>query len=320
MSETAIKFRSVTKRFDGTELPAVDRLDLDVHQGETVALIGASGCGKTTTLKMINRLIDPTDGAIMVAGRDVRSVPILELRRSLGYVIQQVGLFPHMTVAANIAVVPQLLGWDRKRIAARVDELLALVHLPPEQYRGRRPAELSGGQQQRVGVARALAADPPILLMDEPFGALDPITRASLQNEVLDIQRKLRKAIVIVTHDMEEAIRLGDRIVVMEQGRIAQAGTPADLLLKPATPFIASLLGEDRAIKLLQTMKVASLMQAGGEMTDGAPGIGRDATLHEALGVFLSSGAPGLTVTDEDGKAVAMLARDGLFRLQSAHR
>ena len=275
MNGIAIEFRSVTKRFDGAAAPAVDRLDLRVGRGETVALIGASGCGKTTTLKMINRLIEPTSGTILVAERDILSLPVLELRRSLGYVIQQVGLFPHMTVAANIAIVPQLLGWDKKRIAERVDELLTLVHLPPDQYRGRRPMELSGGQQQRVGVARALAADPPILLMDEPFGALDPITRASLQNEVLEIQRKLRKAIVIVTHDMEEAIRLGDRIIVMEKGRIAQEGTPAELLLRPATPFIASLLGEDRAIKLLQTMSVGDLMQPGGQAGPTAPTLAR---------------------------------------------
>lgn len=318
MNGAAIEFRAVTKRFGSAGAPAVDRLDLCVARGETVALIGASGCGKTTTLKMINRLIEPTSGTILVSDKDIQSLPVLELRRSLGYVIQQVGLFPHMTVAANIAIVPQLLGWEKKRIAERVDELLTLVHLPPDQYRNRRPAELSGGQQQRVGVARALAADPPILLMDEPFGALDPITRASLQNEVLEIQRKLRKAIVIVTHDMEEAIRLGDRIVVMEQGRIAQEGTPAELLMKPATPFIASLLGGDRAIKLLQTMFVEDAMQKGDPADQSAPTITASATLHEALGVFLSTGAQRITVTDQSGSPVGVLAREHLFELQAA--
>jgi osmoprotectant transport system ATP-binding protein len=319
MSDAAIEFRTVTKRFDAAAKPAVDRLDLEIRRGETVALIGASGCGKTTTLKMINRLIEPTSGTILVTGKDVHEIPVLELRRSLGYVIQQVGLFPHMTVASNIAVVPQLLGWDRQRIAARVDELLTLVHLPPAEYRHRRPVELSGGQQQRVGVARALAADPPILLMDEPFGALDPITRASLQCEVLEIQRKLRKAIVIVTHDMEEAIRLGDRIVVMEEGRIAQSGTPAELLMRPATPFVASLLGEDRAIKLLQTMTVGDLMSAGrGDAPADAPRLDRLSTLHDALGAFLASGRSELVVTDEAGTAVGRLARDRLFELQGA--
>jgi osmoprotectant transport system ATP-binding protein len=321
MSGPAIEFRSVSKRFDGAEKPAVDRLDLEIRKGETVALVGASGCGKTTTLKMINRLIEPTGGTILVTGKDVRSIPVLELRRSLGYVIQQVGLFPHMTVANNIAIVPQLLGWDRKRIAARVDELLALVHLPPEQYRHRKPVELSGGQQQRVGVARALAADPPILLMDEPFGALDPITRSSLQDEVLEIHRKLKKAIVLVTHDMEEAIRLGDRIVVMENGRIAQAGTPGELLMKPATPFVASLLGSDRAIKLLQTMRVEELMSSEIEGdAPVAPKLLSHSTLHEALAAFLASGAGRLTVANEKDEPVGTLTRDRLFELQAERR
>ena len=316
MTDTAIEFKSVVKRF-GNAKPAVDNLDLQIQHGETVALIGPSGCGKTTTLKMINRLIDPTSGSILVNGKDIRSVPILELRRSLGYVIQQVGLFPHMTIAANIAVVPQLLGWDRRRIASRVDELLTLVRLPPDEFRHRRPMELSGGQQQRVGVARALAANPPILLMDEPFGALDPITRASLQREVIDIQRKLKKAVVIVTHDMEEAVRLGDRIVVMEGGHIAQAGAPQELLFRPATPFVASLLGEDRAIKLLQTMTVGQLAAAGGlaALPATVPEITDTATLHDALGLFLTSGVDALAVTDAAGARTGALDRDRLFAL-----
>ena len=319
MTDTAIEFRSVVKRF-GDARPAVDNLDLRIQHGETVALIGPSGCGKTTTLKMINRLIDPTSGSILVDGKDIRNVPILELRRSLGYVIQQVGLFPHMTISANIAVVPQLLGWDKRRIASRVDELLTLVHLPPDEFRHRRPMELSGGQQQRVGVARALAANPPILLMDEPFGALDPITRASLQREVIDIQRKLKKAVVIVTHDMEEAVRLGDRIVVMEGGHIAQAGAPQELLFRPATPFVASLLGEDRAIKLLQTMTVGQLAGACDLATLPAtvPEITDTATLHDALGLFLTSGVKSLAVTDAAGARTGALDRDRLFALHPA--
>ena len=314
MSGAAIEFRNVAKSFDG-QSNVVDGIDLTIGQGETVALIGPSGCGKTTTLKMINRLVEPTSGSILVDGRDVGTIPVLELRRSLGYVIQQVGLFPHMTIAANIAVVPRLLGWDRERIAARVDELLELVRLPAAEFRDRRPNELSGGQQQRVGVARGLAANPPVILMDEPFGALDPITRADLQQEVIEIQRALKKAVVIVTHDMEEAVRLGDRIVVMENGRIVQAGTPRDLLSGPATPFVASLFGEDRSIRLLQTQLVAELMETGEDASGAAPGqrIATDAPLHEALSRFLESGAPALSVHDTAGRTIGRLARERLF-------
>lgn len=311
MTTVAIEFQSVTKRFPKTDRPAVDQVNLKVHQGETVALIGASGCGKTTSLKMINRLIEPSGGGILVNGQDIRSLPLLALRRSLGYVIQHVGLFPHMTVAANIAVVPKLLGWDRARINKRVDELLEMVHLPPAEFRDRRPFDLSGGQQQRVGVARALAVDPPILLMDEPFGALDPITRASLQNEILGIQRKLRKAIVIVTHDMEEAVRLADRIVVMQAGRIVMDASPSDILMRPATPFVASLLGDSRMIKLLQTLKVRD-HAAAGNCAD-APHLPGDASLHDALNLFLETGADAIAVRDT-GEG-SCLSRDRLFTI-----
>ncbi|MDR0809507.1 MAG: ABC transporter ATP-binding protein [Gemmobacter sp.] len=312
MTTAAIEFKSVTKRFPKTDHPAVDRIDLRIHRGETVALIGASGCGKTTSLKMINRLIEPTEGSILVNGQDIRHLPLLSLRRSLGYVIQHVGLFPHMTVAANIAVVPKLLNWDKARITRRVDELLEMVHLPPAEFRDRRPLDLSGGQQQRVGVARALAVDPPILLMDEPFGALDPITRTSLQNEILDIQRKLRKAIVIVTHDMEEAVRLADRIVVMQAGGIVMDASPSDILLKPATPFVASLLGDSRMIKLLQTLKVGDHATAGN--CGGAPELPASASLHDALNLFLETGADTIAVRG-GGAMAACLRRDQLFSI-----
>ncbi|WP_436643239.1 ABC transporter ATP-binding protein [Microbaculum sp. FT89] len=312
MTGIAIEFQSVSKSFSAKLRPAVDQIDLKVHQGETVALIGASGCGKTTTLKMINRLIEPTAGAILVNGKDVRSLPLLELRRSLGYVIQHVGLFPHMTVAANIAIVPRLLGWDQERIHRRVDELLELVHLPPAEFRDRRPFDLSGGQQQRVGVARALAVDPPILLMDEPFGALDPITRASLQNEILEIQRKLRKAIVIVTHDMEEAVRLADRVVVMQAGKIVMDASPTEMLLHPSTPFVASLLGEGRMIKLLQTLKAVD--HTGPGSCEGARELPQGASLYDALNLFLETGAPALAVRGADGGG-SCLSRERLFEV-----
>lgn len=312
MTIPAIEFRSVVKTFAPGSAPAVDHLDLSIDHGETVALIGPSGCGKTTTLKMINRLIDPTTGTILVNGRDIAGLPVLDLRRSLGYVIQHVGLFPHMTIARNISIVPELLGWNQRRIDERVDELLTLVHLPPAEFRNRRPLELSGGQQQRVGVARALAADPPILLMDEPFGALDPITRGSLQDEVIQIQKRLRKAVVIVTHDIDEAIRLGDRIVVMEGGQIVQSGAPEELLANPANPFVASLMGEDRMIKLLQTIKVSRVADLG-ITAQGSATIAMDATLHDALIGFIHHGVDRLAVCD-NGAVIGSLSRADLFR------
>jgi osmoprotectant transport system ATP-binding protein len=240
-----IELDRVTKRFGegASEVTAVDDLTLTVADGEVVALVGSSGSGKTTTLRMINRLIEPTSGRIMVEGRDVTTVATHELRRSIGYVIQQSGLFPHRTVLENVTTVPRLLGWDKKRSRARAHVLLKLVGLDPEMA-DRYPAQLSGGQQQRVGVARALAADPPVLLMDEPFGAVDPIVRAQLQREFARLQRELGKTVVFVTHDVDEAIFLGDRIAILETGgRLAQLGTPEELLAAPASAFVADFLG-----------------------------------------------------------------------------
>ncbi|MDQ6615307.1 MAG: betaine/proline/choline family ABC transporter ATP-binding protein [Actinomycetota bacterium] len=245
-----IRLESVTKRY-GREV-AVDNLSMEIADGELCVLVGPSGCGKTTTMKMINRLIEPTSGTITVNGIDIMSQSAVELRRHIGYVIQQVGLFPHLTVADNVATVPRLLGWDGARVSARVTELLDLVGLPPDQYRGRYPSELSGGQRQRAGVARALAADPPVLLMDEPFGAIDPITRDRLQSEFLRLQREVRKTIVFVTHDIEEAVRMGDRIAILAQGgHLEQYDTPAKILGTPATPFVADFVGADRGLRRL---------------------------------------------------------------------
>jgi osmoprotectant transport system ATP-binding protein len=311
MTNKAIEFIDVVKQFAGTPRPAVDRLSLSVDEGRTLALVGPSGCGKTTTLKMINRLVEPTSGNILINGRGIMEQPVLELRRSLGYVIQHIGLFPNMTVARNIAVVPGLLGWDRRRIEARVDELLALVGLDPGEFRDRRPRQLSGGQQQRIGVARALAADPPILLMDEPFGALDPITRANLQRELAMIQKRLRKTIVIVTHDMDEAVKLADEIAVMKDGRIAQLGSPMELLARPENAFIADLLGEDRLIKLLQTLAVSRLMKPGA--SSAGETVAASATMHDALLIFLATGAEVLSVRDEKGAIVGAIAREACF-------
>jgi osmoprotectant transport system ATP-binding protein len=246
-----IRLEAVTKLYPGTPAPAVDRLTLDVPEGEIAVLVGPSGCGKTTTLKMINRLIEPTDGEIMVAGNKVTDLAASELRRGIGYVIQQIGLFPHRTIADNIATVPRLLGWDKPRINRRVDELIDIVRLEAD-MRDRYPAELSGGQRQRVGVARALAADPPVMLMDEPFGAVDPIVRGALQDQFLELQAELRKTIVLVTHDIDEAIKLGDRVAILNIGGILeQYAPPADVLAEPANDFVANFLGTDRGLKRL---------------------------------------------------------------------
>ncbi|OUE27693.1 ABC transporter ATP-binding protein [Clavibacter michiganensis] len=257
ISGRSILLDGVTKRYPGQAKPAVDGITLEIPAGKIVMLVGPSGCGKTTTLKMINRLIEPTEGRVVLGDEDVTGIDGDELRRRIGYVIQAGGLFPHMTVAANIAVVPKMLGWDAARIRARVDELLELVSLDPEQYRDRYPKELSGGQQQRVGVARALAADPPVLLMDEPFGAVDPITRQRLQDELIRIQAELQKTIVIVTHDFDEAVKLGDWIVVFAEGaRIVQYDTPERILAEPADAFVEEFIGSGAGLKQLTLRRV----------------------------------------------------------------
>ena len=257
ISGRSILLDGVTKRYPGQAKPAVDGITLEIPAGKIVMLVGPSGCGKTTTLKMINRLIEPTEGRVVLGDEDVTAIDGDELRRRIGYVIQAGGLFPHMTVAANIAVVPKMLGWDAARIRARVDELLELVSLDPEQYRDRYPKELSGGQQQRVGVARALAADPPVLLMDEPFGAVDPITRQRLQDELIRIQAELQKTIVIVTHDFDEAVKLGDWIVVFAEGaRIVQYDTPERILAEPADAFVEEFIGSGAGLKQLTLRRV----------------------------------------------------------------
>ncbi len=258
-TDPMIRLEEVTKVFPGTISPAVDRLSLEIAEGEIVVLVGPSGCGKTTTLKMINRLIEPTSGQLLVGGTDTATMEPHVLRRSIGYVIQQIGLFPHRTIADNIATVPRLLGWDEPMTQARIDELIDLVDLEPE-MRDRYPRELSGGQRQRVGVARALAADPPVLLMDEPFGAVDPIVRARLQDELLTLQERVRKTIVLVTHDIDEAIRLGDRVALLNIGGILeQYDSPAEILRDPANAFVEDFLGTDRGIKRLSLISVADV-------------------------------------------------------------
>lgn len=260
VSGAEIAFDGVIKRYPGQKEPAVNELSLTIPAGEIVMFVGPSGCGKTTSLKMINRLIEPTSGTIRIDGSDVRKQSVDELRRRVGYVIQGGSLFPHMSVARNIAIVPKLLGWSKKRVDERVDELLDLVGLEPQQYRDRYPRELSGGQQQRVGVARGLAADPPVILMDEPFGAVDPITRQRLQDELLSIQRELHKTIVMVTHDIDEAVKLGDRLLVLQPGAvIAQYDTPEAILAAPANDFVDDFVGSGSALKQLTLSRVSEL-------------------------------------------------------------
>jgi osmoprotectant transport system ATP-binding protein len=252
-----LEFREATKRYPGRTEPAVNELSLTVPAGEICVLVGPSGCGKTTAMRMANRMTDITAGDILLDGQSVRERRPAELRREIGYAIQQIGLFPHLSVGDNIGTVPRLLGWDHKRIRARIDELLELVSLDPAETRDRYPAQLSGGQRQRVGVARALAVDPPLMLMDEPFGAIDPINRERLQNEFLRLQREIRKTVVFVTHDIDEAIKMGDRIAVLQKGGVlAQYASPAELLMNPADPFVEDFVGADRALKRLALQRV----------------------------------------------------------------
>ena len=263
-----IRLDEVTK-FYGQTL-AVSSLSFEVQDGEVCVLIGPSGCGKTTTLRMINRLIEPTSGQILVNGRDTAGLNPEDLRHTIGYAIQGVGLFPHMTVAQNVAIVPELLRWNKARIAERVQQMLELVGLPPSEYAAKYPVQLSGGQAQRVGVARALAADPPILLMDEPFGAVDPLTREKLQTQFARIQQKLRKSVILVTHDLDEAIRLADRIAVMEAGRLMQYDTPENILQHPAGKFVHDFVGTDRALKRLSRISVRAFIKTAPSVTLGA--------------------------------------------------
>lgn len=301
-----IRLEGVSKRFPGAERPAVDALDLAVAEGSVCALIGPSGCGKSTTLRMVNRLVEPDSGRVLVAGQDVMRGDPVALRRRIGYVLQGVGLFPHRSVADNIGTVPGLLGWKRTRIAERVDAMLDLVGLDPAQYRARRPHELSGGQRQRVGVARALAADPPVLLMDEPFGAVDPVARDRLQAEIGAILRRLGKTVLIVTHDIDEAMRMGDRVVLMRDGRIVQADPPARLLAAPADPFVAGFVGQDRALRRLALIAAGSLGHPGA--LPDAPALAAGASLREALSLLLATGADGLNLTGDGPPAHLTLA------------
>jgi osmoprotectant transport system ATP-binding protein len=306
-SAEPLELRDVTKRYPGTASAAVDGLSLEVPAGEICVLVGPSGCGKTTAMRMVNRMIDMTSGDILLGGRSVKDRKPSELRREIGYVIQQIGLFPHRTIADNIATVPSLLGWDRKRITARVDELLDLVGLDSGEMRDRYPAQLSGGQRQRIGVARALAADPTAMLMDEPFGAIDPINRERLQDEFLRLQATVRKTIVFVTHDIDEAIKMGDRIAILrEGGRLAQYGTPAEILSRPADDFVARFVGTDRGLKRLSLTTLGQLELA---QPDGRPPelrLPAAMSARDALSVLLTAGGGDALVVGEDEQVLGL--------------
>ena len=306
-----IELEHISKRYDGR--PVVDDLSLTVPDGAFCILLGPSGCGKSTTLRMINRLVPFDSGAIRIAGEDIRDVPEEALRRRIGYAIQSIGLFPHWMVEDNIATVPRLLNWPGRRIRDRVTELLELLRLDPESYRRKYPHQLSGGEQQRIGVARALAADPELLLMDEPFGAVDPITRDALQNEIARIHAATKKTIVFVTHDIEEALRLATVIAILERGRLAQWGAPIDIVEHPASAFVRDFVGgEGSGLKLLGLRKIAERMRLGGSAA-GLP-LSADASLREALAAMTERHTDRLPVADASGRAIGIIMLADLVR------
>ncbi|HCB2205192.1 TPA: osmoprotectant ABC transporter ATP-binding protein OsmV [Citrobacter farmeri] len=302
-----IKLENLSKQFsqkNGQPLKAVDNVNLNVPEGEMCVLLGPSGCGKTTTLKMINRLITPGSGNILINGQNTDEMDTVTLRRNIGYVIQQIGLFPNMTIEENITVVPRMLGWDKARCKSRAEELMAMVALDAKKFLHRYPKEMSGGQQQRIGVIRALAADPPVLLMDEPFGAVDPINREVIQNQFLEMQRALKKTVMLVSHDIDEALKLGDRIAVFRQGRIVQCASPDELLAKPANDFVGSFVGQDRTLKRL-------LLVSAGDVTDRQPTLTAQPStpLNEAFSIMDDNDIRAITVVDGEGKPLGFVKR-----------
>jgi len=307
-----IELDGVSKVYPGSKTPAVDNVSLDIPAGEIVVFVGPSGCGKTTTMRMINRLSEPTSGRILIGDKDALSIKPTELRRSIGYAIQQAGLFPHMTIRQNVSLVPGLLGWDRKRIGDRVDELLDLVGLEPAQYAERYPRQLSGGQQQRVGVARALAADPPVLLMDEPFGAVDPITRSTLQDELLRLQTELRKTIVFVTHDFGEAVKLGDRIAVLgNQSKVLQYDTPQNILANPADDTVAGFVGSGASLRQLGLLRVKDVA------LEPRPTVHRSDSVEQARAVIAESEFDWAVVLDDKQRPVSWVRERRLAHASS---
>jgi osmoprotectant transport system ATP-binding protein len=311
-----IRLEGVSKIFPGVARPAVDNLDLAVEEGRTCVLIGPSGCGKTTTMRMVNRLIEPSSGRIIVEDEDVTQADPVALRRRIGYVIQQIGLFPHMTIAENVATVPKLLGWPAAKIKARSEEMLDLVGLPPGQFLSRFPRHLSGGQRQRVGVARALAADPPVMLMDEPFGAVDPVVRGRLQDEFVEILRRLKKTVIFVTHDIDEAIRMGDVVAILRDGKLVQYDTPDRLLAAPVDDFVADFVGADAALRRLSLVGASEALEPG-EASAAGLRLPASANLRGVLSALLAEGQDAATIVDGDGKPLGRITLAGI-RTRSA--
>jgi len=310
---SVISFKNVTKKFDS--FVAVDNLNVEFNTGETIVLIGPSGCGKTTTLRMINRLIEPTEGSISINGTDIHKTNPVELRRNIGYVIQQIGLFPHMNIAQNIGLVPYLKNVPESKRKQRVEELLEFVDMDPSEFYNRYPNELSGGQQQRIGVARALAADPEIILMDEPFGALDPITRSTLQDELLEIQDRIKKTIIFVTHDMDEALKLADKIAIMKDGKILQFDSPEEILKNPSHGFVEEFIGKDRLLKQPEFIIVKDIM-----ITDPIT-ISPERTLNQALEKMRKEKVDSLMVTDSESKFIGLItANDVLDNFDKSYK
>jgi len=299
-----IELKNISKTYPGEKTPAVDNLSLKVEKGEICVLVGPSGCGKTTTLKMINRLIEPSSGKIFINGKDAIKQNPNELRQDIGYVIQDIGLFPHMTVAENIATVPKLKDWEQSKIDQRVDELLNLIGLDPENTKDNYPAQLSGGQKQRIGVARAMAVDPPIMLMDEPFAAVDPITRTQLQNEFLSLQKKIQKTICFVTHDIDEAIKMGDKIAILNQGKLVQYDTPENILFNPKNEFVEDFVGSDRSLKVLNLLKVNEIMK------ENIPTATTDSSAEEVLEKINESRQSYILIIDKEEKLVGYVNKE----------
>jgi len=315
-SAAEIVFDHVTKRYGSSPRPAVDDLSITIPAGEICVLIGPSGGGKSTAMRMVNRLISITEGDITIDGESVKKLDPVELRRGIGYVIQQIGLFPHMTAEANVATVPRLLGWERPRTRERVHELFELVGLDPDEHAGRYPAQLSGGQRQRVGLARAMAADPPLMLMDEPFGAIDPVTRERLQNDFLRLHREVRKTVIFVTHDIDEAIKMGDHICLLRQGgKLAQFGTPEEILANPADDFVADFVGTDRGLKRLSLRRVGDVELEPANGAGELPVVDARTSLRDALSVMLAGGGGAVAVRDGDGQIQGQLTLSVVSRL-----
>lgn len=307
-----IKLEDVTKKFPGMERPAVKKLNLSIEEGEICTFVGPSGCGKTTTLKMINRIIEPSGGKIYVNGENVIEQDSNELRKNIGYVIQKIGLFPHYSVFDNIAIVPRLLGWEEDRVEKRIVELLNTMNLDPDENRNKFPKALSGGQSQRVGVARAMAANPPVMLMDEPFGAVDPITRNQLQNEFLKLQKSLKKTICFVTHDIDEAIKMGDKIAIMDDGELVQYDTPENILFAPANDFVKEFVGADRSLKVLNLLRVETVMRT------KLKRVRMDAGIQELEKHFSHPNTNRILIQNEKEEIIGYVARDEIEKASTA--